>query len=113
MRKIIADFNQTLDGNCDHTAGIADEELHQNYADLLRSGGAILYGRKTYQLMQFWQGLLKNPSGPKSMDDFAQAIDKIPKLVFSNTLQDTGWDSASLADQPLAGAVAALKKQQG
>jgi len=39
--------------------------------------------------MQFWQTLLKNPSGEKSMDDFAISIDKIPKLVFSNTLKDT------------------------
>lgn len=29
--------------------------------------------------MQYWQTLLKNPSGEKSMDDFAKAIDKIPK----------------------------------
>lgn len=32
----------TLDGFCDHTAGIADEETHQHYADLLKSADAIL-----------------------------------------------------------------------
>jgi hypothetical protein len=42
--------------------------------------------------MQFWQTLLKKPSGQKSMDDFALAIDKIPKIVFSHTLKDTEWD---------------------
>ncbi len=44
MRKVIAGINMTLDGFCDHTAIIPDEEIHQHYADLLRktfSGGAV------------------------------------------------------------------------
>ena len=89
MRKVIAAFNMTLDGVCDHTTGVASEELHQHYSDLVDNAGVILYGRTTYELMQFWQTLLQNPSGKKSMDDFAISIDKIPKLVFSNTLKDT------------------------
>lgn len=53
MRRVIAALNITIDGNCDHTAGIADEELHQHYTDLLNNAGVILYGRTTYQLMQY------------------------------------------------------------
>lgn len=113
MRKVIAAFNMTLDGICDHTAGIPDEELHQHYAELLDNGGIILYGRLTFQLMKFWQELLKNPSGEKPMDDFAISIDKIPKLIFSNTLKDTGWDSAKLAGKPLVEEVSELKQQPG
>ena len=63
--------------------------------------------------MQYWQTLVKNPSGEKSMDDFAIAIDKIQKLVFSNTLKDTGWDSAKIANKPLDEEVLELKKQPG
>jgi dihydrofolate reductase len=103
----------TLDGVCDHTAGIADEELHQHYSELIDNAGVILYGRTTYQLMQFWQTLLQNPSGEKSMDDFAISIDKIQKLVFSNTLKDTGWKSAKLAKRPLGEEVLELKQQSG
>ena len=113
MRKVIAAINMTLDGFCDHTAGIVDEELHQHYSELLDEAGVILYGRTTYELMQFWQALLKNPSGEKSMDNFAISIDKIHKLVFSNTLKDTGWDSAQLATRPLEEEVLALKQQPG
>ena len=101
MRKIIAAINMTLDGFCDHTAGIPDEEIHQHYTDLLDNGGVILYGRITYQLMQFWQTLIKNPSGEKTMDDFAIAIDNIPKIVFSHTLKNTEWDSAKLANRTI------------
>ncbi|MFA6582280.1 MAG: dihydrofolate reductase family protein, partial [Paludibacter sp.] len=118
MRKLIAGINMTLDGFCDHTAGIPDEEIHQHYTELLNNGGVILYGRITYQLMLFWQTLIKNPSGEKSMDDFAGAIDKIPKIVFSHTLKNTdpivmGWDSATLSDKPLEEMVLELRQQPG
>ena len=103
----------TLDGFCDHTGMIADEEIHQHYTDLLSNADAVLYGRITYQLMQFWQTLIKNPSGEKSMDDFALAIDKIPKIVFSNTLNNTEWDSAKLANQPVEKMASDLKQQPG
>jgi dihydrofolate reductase len=113
MRKVIAAFNMTLDGVCDHTTGVADEGLHKHYAELIDNGGVILYGRTTYQLMQFWQELAKKPSGEKSMDDFATSINNIPKLVFSNTLKDTGWDSAKLASKSLVDEVSGLKQQPG
>src|SRR5206468_12801316 len=101
MRKVVAAINMTLDGFCDHTAGIPDEEIHYHYADLLNNADVVLYGRITYQLMQYWQTLLKNPSGEKSMDDFAIAIDKIPKIVFSHTLKNTEWNTAKLAAKPI------------
>jgi dihydrofolate reductase len=113
MKKVIAAFNMTLDGVCDHTTGIADEELYRHYSDLVDNAGVILYGRKTYELMMFWKTLLQNPSGEKSMDDFAISIDKIPKLVFSNTLKDTNWDTAKLSDIPLNEKVSELKQQSG
>ena len=113
MRKLIAGINMTLDGFCDHTVIIPDEEIHQHYTDLLDNAGVILYGSITYQLMQYWQTLVKNPSGEKSMDDFAIAIDKIPKIVFSHKLKNTGWDSAKLANQPIEEMVKELKQQSG
>jgi len=113
MRKVIAAINMTLDGFCDHTAGIPDEELHQHYSELLENSGVILYGRTTYQLMQFWQTLLKNPSGEKSLDDFALAIDKIPKIVFSHTLKNTEWDTANLSNESIEKEVSELKNKSG
>lgn len=115
MRKLIAAINITIDGFCDHTAGIPDSEIHQHYADLLDNSGVVLYGRKTYQLMQFWQDLTRNPSGDKTMDDFARAIDRVPKIVFSHTFtdHDIGWESAKLADRDIQEEVLELKKQPG
>ena len=113
MKKVIAAFNMTLDGICDHTAGLPDEEIHQHYTELLGQADLILYGRTTYQLMEFWRTLLESPSDEKSMNDFAIAIDKIPKIVFSHKLEHTGWHSAKLADQPIEKEVMELKQQSG
>jgi dihydrofolate reductase len=113
MRKVIAAINMTLDGFCDHTAGIPDEEIHKHYADLLNNSDTVLYGRITYQLMEFWQTLIKNPSGEKSMDDFAIAIDKISKIVFSHKLKNVEWDSARLANRTIEQEVLELKQQSG
>jgi dihydrofolate reductase len=113
MRKVIAAFNMTLDGIFDHTAGIPDEEVHQHYTALLGQGDAILYGRTTYQLMEFWRTLLEKPSEEKSMNDFAMAINKIPKIVFSRTLKTVEWKSATVAKRDLKDEVLALRQQPG
>lgn len=113
MRKIIAGLNMTLDGVCDHTKGIFDDEIHQYYADMLRDADAILFGRITYQLMEFWKTVIDNPTGNPSMDDFAIAIDRIPKIVFSRTLTDVDWKSARVATLGLGEEILALKQQPG
>ncbi|WP_418262367.1 dihydrofolate reductase family protein [Flavobacterium faecale] len=113
MRKIIAAINLTIDGFCDHTAGIPDAEIHQHYTELLNQADVILYGRTTFELMNFWQPFIENPSGEKAMDEFAQAIDTIPKIVFSNTLKKVDWKSATLTDQPIEKVISELKQQPG
>ncbi len=113
MSKVIAAINMTLDGYCDHTAVNPDAALHDHYTELLKSAGIILYGSTTYKLMQYWQDLLQQPSGEAAMDDFAASIDQIPKIVFSHKLQETGWDTAQLAQQSLEATVVALRQQPG
>jgi dihydrofolate reductase len=113
MRKLIGAINMTLDGSCDHTAGIPDDEIHQHYTDLLNNADTILYGRITYQLMEYWRTLLEIPSGEKSMNDFAIAINKIPKIVFSHTLKTVDWESAKLANRDITEEVLELKQQSG
>jgi dihydrofolate reductase len=119
MRKLIAAINMTLDGFCDHTAVDADAEIHQHYTDLLRSAGVLLYGRITYQLMEsYWPAVVKNPTGDTTTDEFAVAIQDIPKIVFSRTLKAadpviTGWKNVTLAGRDLKEEVLALKQQAG
>lgn len=113
MRKVIAAINMTVNGNCDHTAGIPDKEIHEHYTALLEQGGTILYGRTTYQLMEYWRGFLENPSDDEAMNNFAEAIDKIPKIVFSHTLKNVDWESTTIAKRTLKDEVLELKQQSG
>ena len=112
MSKIIAGINMTLDGYCDHTSVNADDELHNHYTDVIRNAGALVYGRITYQLMEdFWPTVVKQPTGTKSLDDFAVAMEKVPKVVFSHTMKEVKWDSARLATRDLKEELLALKDQ--
>jgi dihydrofolate reductase len=114
MRNLIAAINMTLDGFCDHTAVIADEELHQNANELLRSADTVILGRITYQLMESgWPPVVKNPTGIRSVDEFAVLIDNISKIVFSNTLKNVEWRNTKLAQVSIREEVVKLKQQPG
>jgi dihydrofolate reductase len=113
MRKLIAAMNMTLDGFCDHTAMIADEEIHRHYSELIDNAGVILYGRITYQLMEYWRSVLKEPTGNKAMDEFAVSIDRVPKIVFSRTLDRVEWESAALKNELVKEEILELKQQEG
>jgi len=114
MRKLIAAINMTLDGFCDHTAMIADDEIHEHYNELLRNAGALLYGRITYQLMEsYWPSIVKNPTGNKPTDDFALLIDNIPKIVYSRTLNNVDWKNTKLKKEIIKEEVLALKLKAG
>jgi dihydrofolate reductase len=110
MRKLIAAINMTLDGFCNHTAMIADEEIHQHYNELLRNADTVLYGRITYQLMEYWLTVVKNPTGNKAMDEFAVTIDNIPKVVFSHTLKNLEWKTARLAKRDIKEEILELRQ---
>lgn len=103
----------TLDGFCDHTAGIADDELHEHYSGLLLGADTVLYGRITYQLMEYWRTVAKNPTGNQATDEFAVIMDRIPKVVFSHTLEQVDWESAALAKRSLSDEVLTRKRSLG
>lgn len=113
MRKVIGAINMTLDGDCNHTSGIADDEIHQHYSELLRHAGVILYGRITYQLMEYWPTIVKHPTGHPAMDEFALIMDEIPKIVFSHSLTKLDWPTAKLATRSLEEEIVALKQEPG
>lgn len=106
-------MNMTLDGFCDHTAMIADEEIHQHYCELINESGTLLYGRITYQLMEsYWPSVVKNPTGDKSTDDFAVAIDNASKIVFSRTLKSVDWRNTELKREVNKEEILALKQSR-
>ena len=113
MAKLIAAMNMTLDGFCDHTAMIADDEIHQHYSELLRSADTVIYGRRTYKLMEYWKSVVENPTGNESMDEFAVAIDDIQKIVYSRTLEIVDWKNTELKREIVKEEILELKQQAG
>jgi dihydrofolate reductase len=113
MRKLIAAMNVTLDGYCDHTAMSADDEIHEHYTELLRGADTLLYGRVTYQLMEYWRGIVEIPTGNKATDDFARVIDGCSKIVYSRTLESVDWKGAELRREIDEDEIRDLKRRSG
>lgn len=116
MRNLIFGINITLDGCCDHTRGIADDEIHDYFTDLLRDADVLVYGRKTYQLMvPFWPDMAKNHSGPtKAVNDFAQAFDSVGKIVvFSKSLDRAEGKNTTIVRTNLRDEILKLKQEPG
>lgn len=106
-------MNMTLDGFCDHDKMSADDEIHRHYTEMLRGADAVIYGRKTFELMEFWPTLLANPSGNAAMDEFAVAIDEVHKIVYSRTLETVEWKTAELKRELVKDEIVELKQRPG
>jgi dihydrofolate reductase len=111
-------INVTLDGCCDHRAGIPpDEELHRYWAEKLAGADALLFGRVTYEMME---AAWRLPAGtgarldgmPAWMEPFARTIDAAKKYVVSSTLERVDWN-AELVRGDLGKAVAEIKRESG
>src|SRR5580704_13587888 len=87
MRNVIFAINITLDGCCDHTKVIPDDEVLEYFTDLTQEADMQVFGRKTYQLMvPYWPEVAKDQSASKADKEFARAFESTNKLVFSRSL---------------------------
>jgi hypothetical protein len=98
MRPLRYSINVTLDGCCDHRAGIADEELHQHAAGNIARADALLFGRVIYQMMEdAWRAPARTGVRPDWMEPwmlpFAKTIDAAKKYVVSRTLDRVVWNA--------------------
>ncbi|MGE0280030.1 MAG: dihydrofolate reductase family protein [Rhizobiaceae bacterium] len=113
MRPLRYSINVTLDGCCDHRAGLADEELHRHAIENLERADALLFGRVTYQMMEAaFRPSAQMEARPDWTDPFAKTIDAAKKYVVSSTLDRVDWN-AELLRGDLKEAVQRLKQQPG
>ena len=111
MRKLVYAINTTIDGCCDHTKFMPDEETFAYATQLARDAGTFLYGRKTYQLMvPYWPDAAKeDPS-----DEFARAFDAVENIVvFSKSLDRAEGEKTRIVRTGLQEEVIKLKQEQG
>src|SRR4029453_10282920 len=84
-----------------------DEEMGRRIVETTVRGGALLLGRKTYEIFAaHW---------PKvgDHDPIAAKLNSMPKYVASRTLNEVTWNNSTLIEGDVAEAVVALKEQYG
>jgi dihydrofolate reductase len=114
MRKLICTINLTLDGCCDHTKMVADEETLDYGAQLVREADLLVYGRKTYQLMvPYWPDIAKSQSETKADIEFAQTFVSKKKIVFSRSLASAEDENTRIVRTNLRDEILKLKQEQG
>ena len=73
MRPLRYSINVTLDGCCNHRAGIADEDLHRHAMENIAQADALLFGRVTYKMMEAaWRLATRTMAMPEWTEPFAQ-----------------------------------------
>jgi dihydrofolate reductase len=117
MRPLRYSINVTVDGCADHKAGMVSPETHRHSEEGVARADALILGRTTYELMEFWRPFAqpdaKIPDGmPPWMLSFAPVIDQAKKYVVSSTLAGVDWN-AELIRGDLEKTVRALKEQPG
>jgi len=90
-------------------AGHPDEESHHHAAHDIARADAIILGRTTYELMEFWRTADDLPSW---MRPFQESIAAAKKYLVSSTREPDGWNTEALAGDPVE-AVRKLKEQPG
>jgi len=118
MRKVIYAMLVSLDGYIEATQGdlswsFPDEELHQHFNDRESAIDLYLYGRGMYENMAaFWPTADENPLAPKVEIEYARIWKNKPKVVFSKTLAQVGWNARLVRDN-IVEEVNRLKAQPG
>jgi dihydrofolate reductase len=117
MGKLIYSMGVSLDGFIAGPGGeidwsAPDEELHRFHNEQTRELGALLCGRRLYEVMLYWETAHEDPALPETELEFARIWQDLPKIVFSKTLAKVEGN-ARLATDGVAEEVAKLKEQSG
>ncbi|HEY6672987.1 MAG TPA: dihydrofolate reductase family protein [Solirubrobacterales bacterium] len=117
MRKLIYSMSVSLDGfiagpDGDFSWSAPDEELHRFHNERVRELGGHLLGRRLYETMVYWETADQDPELADYALEFARIWQKLPKVVFSTTLESVEGD-ARLVKDGVVEEVARLKEQPG
>lgn len=83
------------------------DELEQLSIEQLQQCNALVFGRVTYEGMAaYWKAA---PGEPGEIADF---MNRLPKIVFSRTLDKADWNNTRVVKDSIAGEIAALKQSE-
>ncbi len=94
MARVTYSMGVTLDGCIKDADGLfgwgaPSEELHRHYNEQTRDLSGFLFGRRLYETMEpYWPEAAQDPTLEGAMAEFASIYVRIPRFVFSDTLQE-------------------------
>jgi dihydrofolate reductase len=118
MRKLIVFNHVTLDGyfvgaNGDFSwahNGNDDPEYSAFVAENASSGGQLLFGRITYELMaSYWPTPIADQHNP----DVTAGMNSMSKVVFSRTLEKASWNNTNLVKGDIVSEIRKMKDEPG
>jgi dihydrofolate reductase len=118
MRKLIVFNHVTLDGyfvdeNGDMSWAQSDHqdaEWDAFVAENASGGGELVLGRVTYEMMaSFWP----TPFAIENMPEIAKGINRMPKFVFSRTLEQASWNNTTLVKGDPTVEIRKMKRKNG
>ena len=108
MTKLVYGLNQSLDGYVDHLAFRPSVALFRHFIEHVRDLTGIVYGRRTYEVMRYWDEDL--PEWAAKEHDYAAAWRSRPKWVVSRSLKSLG-PNATLVQDDIGAVIRGLKAQ--
>ena len=116
MRRLCVFNNVSLDGyftdtNSDMSwARRPDAEFNEFTQNNARSGGVLVFGRVTYDLMiKFWP----TPMAMQTNPIVAERINGAEKIVFSSTMDKASWNNTRVVKGDIVAEIRKLKQQPG
>lgn len=115
MGAVILSMQLSLDGRIAGPNGefdwpVVGEELLGYFNDEMRDVDTFLYGRRMYEEMaEFWPTGDTNPVATAAMADYARIWRPMPKIVFSDTLDDAEWNTRIVRGDGLPETLSALR----
>lgn len=106
-------INVTLDGCIDHEEGVADDETHAFFTNLMNEAGAMLWGRVTYEMMEsYWPRVARGEQpAPPALVQWARALEAKAKFVVSSTRHAFPWNNTHHVVGDLRTSVQKLKDE--
>ena len=106
MAKLVYAFNQSLDGFVDHEKFPARPALFRHFIDDVRGLSGMVYGRRLYQTMRYWDE--DHGDWDEEKYEYAAAWRSRPKWVVSRSLKSVGPNAVLVADN-IEGMIRELK----
>lgn len=112
MGEIHATMNISLDGCCDHTQVVTDDEFHERISDVFEPYSALLFGRTTYDMLYgYWPNVVPGDGVTPGMVRLARILDEKTKYVVTSRVLAPAWNTRKA--KPTQDAIRALRDEVG